>query len=56
MDLKEIVAGIEAEGNIQCNCDLDQWQPEKSSGHTWTCRIHKLAVGKFRDQQAKQRR
>jgi hypothetical protein len=28
----------------QCNCDLDNWQPEPSTGHSWVCRIHKQAV------------
>jgi len=29
---------------MQCNCDLDNWQPEPSTGHSWVCRIHKAAV------------
>ena len=33
---------IEAEG-IQCCCNLDNWQPEKDTGHSWVCRIHKMA-------------
>jgi len=24
-----------------CNCDLDNWQPEPSTGHSHVCRIHK---------------
>jgi len=27
-----------------CNCDLDNWQPEPSTGHSWVCRIHKQAI------------
>ena len=27
-----------------CNCNLDDWEPEKSTGHSWVCRIHKGAV------------
>jgi len=29
---------------MQCNCDLDNWQPEPSTGHSFVCRIHKAAV------------
>jgi hypothetical protein len=29
---------------MQCNCDLDNWQPEPSTGHSRVCRIHKAAV------------
>ena len=24
-----------------CRCDLDRWQPEKDTGHSWVCPIHK---------------
>ena len=27
-----------------CNCDLDKWEPEKSTGHSCVCRIHILAT------------
>lgn len=40
--LKKIV--IEIEKNTQCNCDLDNWQPEIGTGHSWVCDIHKKAV------------
>lgn len=29
------------EENIPCTCDLDRWQPEGLTGHTWVCDIHK---------------
>ena len=29
---------------MQCNCDLDNWQPEPSTGHSHVCRIHRAAV------------
>lgn len=32
------------EKTMQCNCDLDRWEPERSSGHSLACRIHKAAV------------
>lgn len=35
----------EAEKQLACNCDLDAWQPEPSTGHSHVCRIHKAAVG-----------
>ena len=26
-----------------CNCDLDNWQPQTDTGHSWVCRIDKEA-------------
>lgn len=46
--LIQIVSELEQEK--QCNCDLDNWVPEQSTGHSWVCRIHKLAVEKFTHQ------
>ena len=40
-DIKEIVKDLE--NTMGCNCDLDRWQPEKNTGHSWVCRIHKEA-------------
>ncbi len=40
--MKEIVR--EVEGKMQCTCDLDNWEPEKSTGHSWVCQIHKAAL------------
>jgi len=31
---------------MRCNCDLDNWQPETDTGHSWVCRIHKVAKWK----------
>jgi hypothetical protein len=31
------------EGEMRCNCDLDNWEPEQSTGHSHVCRIHKAA-------------
>lgn len=28
---------------MRCNCDLDRWEPERSTGHSHVCRIHKAA-------------
>lgn len=36
----------EFEKTMQCNCDLDSWQPEQSTGHSHVCRIHKAAMEK----------
>lgn len=36
---------LRADG-MRCNCDLDAWEPEKSTGHSWVCRIHKAAIAK----------
>ena len=40
--LKEHVTDIKAEGT-RCNCDLDNWEPEPDTGHSWVCRIHRIA-------------
>ena len=32
---------------MQCNCDLDNWEPEKNTGHSWVCRIHKATLKEF---------
>ncbi len=34
----------ELEKTMQCNCDLDNWEPEDSTGHSFVCRIHKAAL------------
>ena len=39
--LKEIAR--ELEKTMRCNCDLDSWEPEPDTGHSWVCRIHKAA-------------
>lgn len=31
---------------MQCNCDLDNWQPEPRTGHSHVCGIHKAAIAK----------
>ena len=43
--LKEIVK--EVEGKLQCNCDLDSWQPELDTGHSQVCQIHMVAKERF---------
>jgi len=40
--LRAIAKRIYDDG-IQCNCDLDNWEPEKDSGHSCVCRIDKMA-------------
>ena len=43
--LRDIAKSIEPD--MQCNCDLDNWEPERApqySGHSWVCRIHKKAL------------
>lgn len=31
-------------GGMGCNCDLDNWEPEQTTGHSWVCRIHRAAI------------
>lgn len=40
---KQIAQHLRAKG-MACNCDLDNWEPEDSTGHSWVCRIHKAAM------------
>ncbi|WP_337882274.1 hypothetical protein [Chromobacterium haemolyticum] len=39
---REIAQALSKEG-MHCNCDLDGWIPEQSTGHSHVCRIHKTA-------------
>lgn len=43
-NIEQIVKELEAE--MQCTCDLDNWEPTKRTGHSWVCRIHKAAIAK----------
>jgi len=47
-DIREIVK--ELEETMQCNCDLDNWEPEHSTGHSLVCRIHKASLAKARSE------
>ena len=40
-EIKEIASALETQ--MQCNCDLDSWEPERSTGHSYVCRIHNAA-------------
>lgn len=44
--------------SMQCNCDLDNWEPSRTTGHSHVCRIHKIAVqrGQARWHQENQQR
>ncbi len=44
--LRDIAQALE--GEMRCNCDLDNWQPERSTGHSIVCRIHKKARSVYR--------
>ncbi len=46
MELREIVK--EYERKVQCNCDLDRWEPEQTTGHSFVCRIHRLSIEQHR--------
>lgn len=48
MTLREIVKQVKKEGK-RCNCDLDNWQPQIDSGHSWVCRIDKIARERYRN-------
>lgn len=44
--LLDIVKKLKSQG-MQCNCDLDNWSPERDTGHSWVCRIHKAAKSRI---------
>ena len=33
-----------------CNCDLDNWEPNKDTGHSSVCNIDKFAREQFQQQ------
>jgi len=33
---------------LHCNCDLDNWQPDARTGHSWVCCIHKAAIAEWK--------
>jgi hypothetical protein len=43
--LRAIVKRIEP--TMQCNCDLDKWEPERSTQHSFVCRIHVAATEEY---------
>jgi len=45
--LKLRVIAERIKSTMQCNCDLDIWAPEQSTGHSWVCRIHKTAMAEY---------
>jgi len=40
--IKAIVKNLES--RMQCNCNLDKWEPERLTGHSFVCRIHRAAL------------
>lgn len=42
--LREIAEFLRFVRGMNCNCDLDNWEPELSTGHSQVCRIHKAAM------------
>ena len=48
-DLRETAKELAKE--MQCNCNLDSWQPEPDTDHSWVCRIHKAAIAKNKELQ-----
>jgi len=41
---RDVAAFLKNVRGMSCNCNLDSWQPEASTGHSWVCRIHKAAT------------
>lgn len=45
ISLRDAARRLEKDGKMQCNCDLDNWEPQRSTGHSNVCQIHKTATG-----------
>lgn len=41
--LRQIAQYLQQKSGMRCNCDLDNWEPERETGHSFVCRIHKAA-------------
>jgi hypothetical protein len=42
---KQIIEIIKKhESELQCMCDLDKWEPEPITGHSFVCPIHKAVT------------
>lgn len=46
--LREFAEQFKSE--MQCNCDLDKWEPERDTGHSFVCRIHIAAKEAYSNQ------
>ena len=46
MESKKIIENLE--NKMSCNCDLDNWEPDKRTGHSWVCRIHQEYLRKVK--------
>ena len=44
MSLRDIAKDLQTK--MQCRCDLDNWEPDTRTGHTWVCPIHTTALVK----------
>ena len=55
ISLLDIVAELKAQG-MRCNCDLDNWEPQRDTGHSWVCRIHKAAKARMSNSEHEPRR
>ena len=46
MSLRELANEIAK--TVQCNCDLDNWEPLQDTGHSYVCDIRKIALARYR--------
>ena len=47
-DLPLRLVALELAKTMPCCCDLDRWEPEWRTGHSWVCPIHKAVIRKER--------
>ena len=43
ISLPQAAKQLRANG-MRCNCDLDNWEPTRETGHSHVCRIHKTVT------------
>ena len=48
MDKNMRLIAQDLEKTMQCNCDLDNYEPTKETGHSWVCRIHKETMAIYK--------
>jgi len=48
MKMKQLIdIAKKLEKTMRCNCDLDNWQPDQRTNHSWVCRIHRAAMAEW---------
>lgn len=46
---RQVAKYLSTYGAMRCNCDLDNWSPTQTTGHSEVCRIHIMATQRPHD-------